>query len=227
MTRWVAYYGWVDKVRRGPAVDLSSPEVRPPAPPVSKPHSFIIPQEIRILFNSYVGAVFVGDGYMAVRTWIERLVDPQAQRTTHSRLSLDSEYRRAEINTRMEVNQWGQVPTEVQPPPPPPPTSVPPPPPPPTSAPPPPPPSTGAPSPLPMFNPLASTKPHSAFLPLFNTLAPAQPHSAFLPLFNQSAQQRRLEVQYPAQFSGPAHAGRWTVLCLGTCSQLTVASHYS
>ena len=50
-----------------------------------------------------------------------------------------------------------------------------------------------------------------------NPLAPAAPQSAFLPLFNQTAQQRRLEVQYPAQFSGPAHAGRWTVQCLGMC----------
>ncbi|OBZ79351.1 Ribonuclease 3 [Grifola frondosa] len=50
--------------------------------------------------------------------------------------------------------------------------------------------------------------------PLPNPLAPAQPLSAFLPLFNQTANQRRLTVEYPAQFSGPAHAGRWDVQCI-------------
>lgn len=63
----------------------------------------------------------------------------------------------------------------------------------------PPPPPSGAPPPLPL-----------------NPLAPAQPQAAFLPLFNQTANQRRLLVEYPAQFAGPAHAGRWTVQCVGT-----------
>lgn len=52
-------------------------------------------------------------------------------------------------------------------------------------------------------------------LPSSNPLAPAQPQSAFLPLFNQTANQRRLTVEYPAQFTGPPHAGMWTVQCLG------------
>ncbi|PCH33926.1 hypothetical protein WOLCODRAFT_22338 [Wolfiporia cocos MD-104 SS10] len=47
-----------------------------------------------------------------------------------------------------------------------------------------------------------------------NPLAPAQPQAAFLPLFNQTANQRRLAVEYPAQFTGPPHAGRWTVQCV-------------
>jgi hypothetical protein len=48
-----------------------------------------------------------------------------------------------------------------------------------------------------------------------NPLAPAQPNVAFLPLFNQTAAQRRVTVEYPAEFSGPSHAGRWTVRCVG------------
>lgn len=48
-----------------------------------------------------------------------------------------------------------------------------------------------------------------------NPLAPAQPHSAFLPLFNQTATQRGLSVGYPATFSGPPHAGKWHVTCVG------------
>ena len=51
--------------------------------------------------------------------------------------------------------------------------------------------------------------------PVPNPLAPAQQSTAFLPLFNQTANQRRLFVEYPAQFSGPAHAGKWTVKCVG------------
>ncbi|KIK07467.1 hypothetical protein K443DRAFT_673381 [Laccaria amethystina LaAM-08-1] len=47
-----------------------------------------------------------------------------------------------------------------------------------------------------------------------NPLAPAQPNLPFLPLFNQTASQRRVTVEYPAEFSGPSHAGRWTVQCV-------------
>ncbi|OCH94710.1 hypothetical protein OBBRIDRAFT_722201 [Obba rivulosa] len=68
-----------------------------------------------------------------------------------------------------------------------------------------PPPQPGTQAPPPPMNPPP---------PLPNPLAPAQPSAAFLPLFNQTANQRRLVVEYPAQFSGPAHAGRWTVQCI-------------
>ena len=57
--------------------------------------------------------------------------------------------------------------------------------------------------------------PMSSPPPLPNPLAPAQQSTAFLPLFNQTANQRRVFVEYPAQFSGPPHAGRWTVKCVG------------
>lgn len=74
----------------------------------------------------------------------------------------------------------------------------------------PPPPSMPAPPPPPMQPPPPMP------MPTLNPLAPAQPQTAFLPLFNQTANQRRMIVEYPAQFSGPAHAGRWTVQCVGT-----------
>lgn len=48
-----------------------------------------------------------------------------------------------------------------------------------------------------------------------NPLAPGQPHLAFLPLFNQTATQRGLSVEYPATFTGPPHAGKWKVTCVG------------
>ncbi|TFK77266.1 hypothetical protein BDN72DRAFT_830435 [Pluteus cervinus] len=47
-----------------------------------------------------------------------------------------------------------------------------------------------------------------------NPLSPAQPNLPFLPLFNQTASQRRVTVEYPATFSGPSHACRWTVQCV-------------
>ncbi|KAJ7596859.1 hypothetical protein C8J56DRAFT_918517 [Mycena floridula] len=49
---------------------------------------------------------------------------------------------------------------------------------------------------------------------LSNPMSPAQPSLAFLPLFNQTATQRRVSVDYHAEFNGPAHAGRWTVTCI-------------
>lgn len=48
-----------------------------------------------------------------------------------------------------------------------------------------------------------------------NPLAPAQPNLPFLPLFNQAASQRRCVVEYPAEFTGPSHAGKWRVQCVG------------
>ncbi|PPQ65788.1 hypothetical protein CVT24_012005 [Panaeolus cyanescens] len=47
-----------------------------------------------------------------------------------------------------------------------------------------------------------------------NPLSPAQPNLAFLPLFNQRAVQRRVQVDYVPSFSGPPHAGQWTVQCV-------------
>ncbi|KAI0652070.1 hypothetical protein C8Q79DRAFT_76055 [Trametes meyenii] len=150
-------------------------------------------EETRTLFNSYVGAVFVAGGYQAVRDWIGALVDPQAQPSVHPGLNVEPGYKRPKIEPgvgmggafqQSQVPQWHPQSTHFQMYGQPLPPA-------------PPPPPAIPPPPLPM-----------------NPLAPAQPHSAFLPLFNQTAQQRRLEVSYPAQFSGPAHAGRWTVHCM-------------
>lgn len=73
--------------------------------------------------------------------------------------------------------------------------------------------------------PLKKVKAEPPSLPAFspppptiaNPMTPAQPGLAFLPLFNQTATQRRVQVEYPASFSGPSHAGRWTVECKGVC----------
>ncbi|KAI9057724.1 hypothetical protein FKP32DRAFT_1583248 [Trametes sanguinea] len=172
VNEWVEGYRWRDKVRCTPETKLDAPE------------------ETRLLFDSYVGAVFVGGGYKAVRDWIGALVG-EATPPAQQGLYAEPEYKRPKVETGYGMGGYASpqpnpfpaphaLPVYGHPPPPglPPPPAIPPP-------------------PLPA-----------------NPLAPAQPHSAFLPLFNQTAQQRRLEVQYPAQFSGPAHAGRWTVQCL-------------
>ena len=139
--------------------------------------------------DAYVGAVFVGGGFKAVMNWIARLVDPQAAIQYQ-----EPESKRVKVEPSASYTAYTSY--NTSPPPPPQPTYyghayI---------------PQTAAPPP-----PLNPPPP----LPSHNPLAPAQPQSAFLPLFNQTAQQRRLEVQYPAQFSGPAHSGRWTVQCLG------------
>jgi hypothetical protein len=51
-------------------------------------------------------------------------------------------------------------------------------------------------------------------LPANPTAPSAASGVTFLPMFNQVATQRRLAVEYPAEFSGPPHAGRWTVKCV-------------
>ncbi|KAI0628534.1 hypothetical protein C8Q77DRAFT_1039246, partial [Trametes polyzona] len=58
--KWVEGYQWRDKVRHTLEVNLKTAEVT------------------CMLSNSYVGAVFVGAGYKAVRDWIGALLDPQA-----------------------------------------------------------------------------------------------------------------------------------------------------
>ena len=73
-------------------------------------------------------------------------------------------------------------------------------------------PPMSAPPPLPP----QPSQPQSLFAS--NPLSPAQPHLAFLPLFNQTASQRGLSVEYPAIFSGPSHAGKWNVTCIGELS---------
>lgn len=43
--------------------------------------------------------------------------------------------------------------------------------------------------------------------------APPQAKLGFLARLNQTASQRRMTVEYPAEFSGLPHSGQWTVRC--------------
>ncbi|TFK90780.1 hypothetical protein K466DRAFT_596634 [Polyporus arcularius HHB13444] len=148
------------------------------------------PKETRHLMDAYVGAVCVGGGFAAVLNWVARLVDPQAPAQFP-----EPETKRVKVEQPASHGYYSPY------------------------APPSAPYSQGAYNPYaPPQQPAAPPPPMPMIppppLPTHNPLAPGQPQSAFLPLFNQTAQQRRLEVQYPAQFTGPAHAGRWTVQCL-------------
>ena len=148
-----------------------------------------VSQETRYLMDAYVGAVLVGGGFQAVLNWVTALVDPSAAQPAQQGQFPEPEPKRYRTD-------HPQMPFHPHIPPPPQPTYP------------------GYAQPPHMAPPQPPT-PAPPLPP--NPLAPAAPQSAFLPLFNQTAQQRRLEVQYPAQFSGPAHAGRWTVQCLGMC----------
>lgn len=55
---------------------------------------------------------------------------------------------------------------------------------------------------------------YPAMAPSFaaNTVQP-QAKLGFLARLNQTASQRRLTVEYPAEFSGLPHSGQWTVRC--------------
>ncbi|KAH9944196.1 uncharacterized protein BXZ73DRAFT_39598, partial [Epithele typhae] len=140
--------------------------------------------ETRALMDAYVGAVFVGSGFTAVLNWISALVDPSAPPKAQPGAP---DVKRTRMDSPFTGNPMGYTPYPSQHFPSSPGYA----PSPPSMHPPPPP---GMPPPLPPMS--------------------GQPQSTFLPLFNQTAQQRRIEVQYPAQFSGPPHAGRWTVQCL-------------
>ncbi len=151
-------------------------------------------QETRHLMDAYVGAVFVGGGYRAVLDWIAALVDPNVAPPAQQGQHAEPDPKRFRANQQpMPVFQNSAPFPPLQP---------------------------TYPQPYPQMHLQQHMPPPQPLMPAPplppNPLAPAQPQSAFLPLFNQTAQQRRLEVQYPAQFTGPPHAGRWTVHCLGT-----------
>lgn len=153
-------------------------------------HSFTVLQEVKLLFHSYVGAVYAQQGMTVVQNWIGALIDPDYVPTQSPDVDMDPLH-----NTKkFKAEQF--VPAAMSATPEPPVTPMPPM----HPMPPQPPPPSNPPPPLPSFP---------------NPLSPAQPNTAFLPLFNQTANQRRMFVEYPAQFSGPAHAGKWTVKCVG------------
>lgn len=230
---WVTFYNLRKKLRCHPELlhTLASPLVSFNS---SKAQSdFMDPhclQETRSIFYAYVGGVYSESGHDVVNSWIKQLVELQ------SLLPADPMVRQPnESPPQKKMKGEPESPSRIffgsQPPPSPPQTSAP------VPTPfgmnfamrstAPAPMSFGRSTPLvrqmpPHMAPPLST-PYMApplptlhmASPLPNPLAPAQPGAAFLPLFNQTAAQRRVSVDYPAEFSGPSHAGRWTAHCVG------------
>ncbi|KAG0704356.1 hypothetical protein DFH29DRAFT_911984 [Suillus ampliporus] len=198
------------------------------------------PEEGRLIFNAYLGAVFTEHGLQTVQEWIGGLLrlsttilndnhamDVDVTSTTSKRTSP------APTPKRVKVEEPSAPPPPLPsfPPPPvyqlppqsrfsphqPPPQSR-------FSM----PPQLLPPRPifdLPQLAPPTHYNPYLRPPPLSrppspprisppNPLAPAQPHLAFLPLFNQTAHQRGVNVSYQAVLVGPPHAGKWSVTCV-------------
>ncbi|KDR85371.1 hypothetical protein GALMADRAFT_53029 [Galerina marginata CBS 339.88] len=159
------------------------------------------PRETNTLFHAYVGGLYVTSGPQAVNDWISGLVDqelesmfdePPSDVDAHPTVEVPPPQKRAKSEAMSPGPLLNQPPIFFASQPPPSPS----------------PPVRRAPAPMPT----------PAVIPP-NPLAPAQPNLPFLPLFNQAAMQRRVTVEYLAEFSGQAHAGRWVVRCIvnGIC----------
>lgn len=214
---WASFYRLRDELRYDPSFQSSVGEAEVGGASVRSGEICSAEtrvQEGRLLFLAYLGAVFCEHGLTVVQRWIGALLRLSVSVFNDGRtLELGPADFEEQSGKRPKVEESMQgfstqplqhalpslsttyKPTHYNPysqtgllPPPPPPPSVPPP----VQ----PPPPKGMPS-------------------FTNPLAPAQPHLAFLPLFNQTAIQRGLGVTYPASFSGPPHAGKWNVTCVG------------
>lgn len=150
-------------------------------------------QETRAIFCSYVGGLFADRGMEVVQGWIGQLLQevhgvPPEPSQPVPRPYIDTPPQKRVKSEDLSASNTSEVIFFGSQPPPSPPSYI----------------------------PLRPRPPHS-HSPLPNPLAPAQPNLPFLPLFNQTAAQRHVTVAYPAEFSGPPHAGRWKVQCVGKC----------
>lgn len=174
--------------------------------------------EGRHLFMAYVGALCVQSGYNVVQDWINQLLEPSEKRVRNEPppLTVPSPLPQQvgappNVAAASQARLYGQfkpdTPTFSQPSPrvnQPPPYM-----------------SGGNPfsSDHGSFPPKPAATSHQPQPPPPTTKPPPLPPTpnqqiSFLPLFNQTASQRRLGVEYTAQFFGPPHAGKWHVKCL-------------
>ncbi|KAI0642396.1 hypothetical protein C8Q79DRAFT_251655 [Trametes meyenii] len=144
-------------------------------------------EENRRMFCAYVGAVFIspGGGYSVVRQWIAALIrGAQEPLTTQAPLSWHAG-RTGHGNAMPPFSNGAWPHPSIHQPPP--------------------------------YAYAAGAQTHAAQGPLPGSpppSAPAKPVSTYLPLLNQKMQQNHWEIQYIAQFSGPAHTGSWTAQCI-------------
>jgi hypothetical protein len=145
-----------------------------------------IHQEARSIFYSYIGGIYVEHGLDTVREWVTQLLGAEEEGYPESSKSAPLQRLETPPPKKVKSEEVSPIFVGAQPPR----------------------------SPPPKF--IHSPPPHQIPSMTFpNPLAPAQPSLPFLPLFNQTAAQRRVTVEYPAEFIGPPHAGRWTVRCIG------------
>ena len=191
-------------------------------------------QEGRLLFVSYVGALCIQSGYNVVQDWVNQLLEPSEKRVKNEPppTTLPSPLPQqvgpppdiSAVSQARFMNQFKpDTPTYSQPSPR-------------VSQPPPYIPGTlGAFSNSNgLFPPQQAGSAFQKQPPPPTTKPPPLPPTpgqqiSYLPLFNQTASQRRLGVEYTAQFFGPPHAGKWHVKCLGVFlpSTTTLASVWS
>ncbi|KJA25860.1 hypothetical protein HYPSUDRAFT_134007 [Hypholoma sublateritium FD-334 SS-4] len=151
------------------------------------------PKEMIHLFHAYVGGLYVSAGHQVVNDWIHGLLAPELERQRN--IPNASPYTIPQVEAppskRVKNEAMDPIIPQSQP----------------VHC----KPEPGLPQPM--------RQPHQSMSILPNPLAPAQPNLPFLPLFNQAAMQRRVTVEYIAEFSGPSHAGRWAAKCVvnGIC----------
>jgi hypothetical protein len=182
----VKTYGMRQRLRCHPDLFPTLNTSKVISPMLCGPIAFTVCQEARSIFCSYVGGIYVEHGLDTVRDWVTQLLG--AEEEDHPGSSKPTSLQRLETPPPKKVKSEEVSPAifvGAQPPR----------------------------SPPPKF--IHSPPPHQITPMIPNPLAPAQPSLPFLPLFNQTAAQRRVAVEYPAEFIGPPHAGRWTVRCIG------------
>jgi dsRNA-specific ribonuclease len=150
-------------------------------------------QESRTLFASFVGAVYYQHGLVECNKWIGSLLDPTVEPPAPPGAPAQP--------IKIEQSIWPN-PAAIQSYPPQP---------------------TATPPPVPASDAGTSTMETGSepslggSLPIpppySNPASTAIPGPTFLPLVNQTANQRRMTIDYPSQFAGPAHAGQWQVRC--------------
>ncbi|PPQ67109.1 hypothetical protein CVT25_005710 [Psilocybe cyanescens] len=163
--------------------------------------------ETNSLFHAYVGGLFLSSGPQAVNIWVIGLIEQELEALPREPETESDARAKTESPTpkRAKNEVAFSMPSMVVPP-----IFF-------ASQPPPSPPLQPVVQPIPGGlppKPMRAAPPKSAVLPP-NPMAPAQPNLPFLPLFKQAAAQRRVTVDYLAEFTGPSHAGRWVVKCIG------------
>lgn len=152
------------------------------------------PGETRTLFYAYVGGVYAESGMETVGKWIVDLIDHTNEPPTKKLKSIKSEPLSPSKQAPLPIFFASQPPPSPQREPSQPRREI--------------------AKEIPLLPPPREAAQMKGPVHLPNPLAPAQPNLPFLPLFNQTASQRRCTVEYPAEFSGPSHAGKWTVQCV-------------